>query len=130
MPKIIKAENTKSVVVQRPPIPYEIKDVGFQLVTLFERTSTADLVSCYQNILADTVLKLTIIPTERTFLGRESTDDEDSVSEAFESIIDQLAVAFNKSTLQVDKDIKRIMNDFPIDDVRESHMLARKGLLH
>lgn len=129
MSKITKVENNNNKS-QHYHIPFEIKDVSYHLSSIFEHTPLNELVLSYQTILADTVLKLTIIPTERSFLGHHSDDDEHSVTEAFASIIDQLAVAFNKSIIQVDKDIKKIMNDFPIDDVREAHLLNRRGLLH
>ena len=76
------------------------------------------------------VMDMTLVPLVRTMDGLDIEDDSTSVALGFKEITALLSNMFNCDHQYVTKTMISKMNEFPIDDIRESYMRRQNGLLH
>jgi hypothetical protein len=97
---------------------------------LFVHTRDGTMDEFYSEIVDEVIFDITIFPVERSAQQVEVQDDQKSVVRGLHHIAEIIADVFGRPQHDVELDILERMNEFPVDDVRQSRTLYHKNLLH
>ncbi len=98
--------------------------------TYYEHVRNGTIEEYYNILLTELITDMTILPLERGWAGMEAIDDSSEVHRAFRTMIEMVAVLFDKEGESVEEDLIRLMHDYPTEDVRLAQLLRHKNLLH
>ena len=83
----------------------------------------------YKQVLTEIVTDMTVLPIERGFAGLDPIDDPIEITKAFTEMTAMVATLFGKQQKYVEEDLIRIMQLYPIDEVRFAQVLRLKNRL-
>jgi hypothetical protein len=128
--------------MQMPTIPsddvqFTIEDIvkkveqrSSDIHALFVHTCDGTMDDFYSEIMNEVVYDITVFPVERSVQQVEIQDDQKSVVRGLHHIAEIVSNAFGRSQHDVELDILERMNEYPVDDMRQSRTLYHKNLLH
>jgi hypothetical protein len=130
-----EAEDNQVVFDDEPPyhmrdVIQRAQDIAADVSELCKHVQAGLLDEYYQWVMNELVMDLTIIPVIRAMHEVETYDDSDTVTSGFHAIANILSAMFQKDSRKVREDLIELMNEFPVDDVREAYVLRQQNLLH
>jgi hypothetical protein len=121
---------TENTVVEIQDI---IDKLNIQLLDVskyYEHTSTNSLDVYYNQLIESIVFDLTIIPVNRDIQDFDSSDSKISINAGMVKLADKLAWFFFKGHTEVEQDLVKLMNTFPVDDARNARWLRHSNMLN
>lgn len=90
---------------------------------------TNTLTELYQQTVRESVDSLMMIPFARLAKGMDPAEDGSDIVEAVEALAHEVALMFDLSDEEVERDMVAAVKQFPVDDVRTAAMLRSSNLL-
>lgn len=85
----------------------------------------------YRETVTQILTAVTAFPVRRAALGNALSREEImESSQVMEEIVHLIAVTYAKTHPEVENDIKLVMTDFPLEELREATYLRTKNRLH
>jgi len=98
--------------------------------TLYDNLVAGTLEEYYDQVIVAIATDLMAVPVDRTFNGLPEIEDPAEVVAAIDSISSILSRTFAKSQQSITKDLSVLVEQLPIDDLREARFRRNAGLLN
>lgn len=111
-----------------------LENIQHQLVDVdqfFDYASTDNINTYYRQTLKNIVTDLVVIPVERKNAGLEPMDEsEHDIPKILMEVSCSLSTLFEKDQREVEKDLEKIIVDFPVKDVQFARLLRHQNRLN